>query len=47
MNPRMGCVSVYNQVVSEIMRLAEEKWAEQASPEPVLEDGGSQEEPAE
>lgn len=40
-------VSVYNQVVSEIMRLAEEKRAEQASPEPVSEDGGSQEEPAE
>ena len=31
----------------EIMRLAEEKRAEQASPEPVSEDGGSQEEPAE
>lgn len=40
-------VSVYNQVVSEIMCLAEEKRAERPSSGPVPEDGGSQKEPAE
>ncbi len=40
-------VSIYNQVVSEIMRLAEEKRAERPSSEPVPEDGGSQKEPVE
>ena len=40
-------VSVYNQVVSEIMCLAEEKRAERPSSGPVPEDGGSQKEHAE
>ena len=39
-------VSAYNQVISEIMRLAEEKSTTQTSTEPVSVDGGINEDPA-